>query len=208
LIPFITLEKTSSWCFDIVTEDDTSTSCFTRSYSRYAKGTGSVLLIPPEGDSASIYEDDHDVKKPRTQPQSHTQSPEVKLSLCDDFSKKSEYHRVYDELESQEPTVVEGDKRNESPSPTSHAIIPRSDPETRQFDENWKHKLLRRGYRLRYFSPTELLRLFGFNTNRFSFPVTLSHRKAFELIGNSINVTVVKHLLLFLFRESRLNSIE
>jgi hypothetical protein len=33
----------SSWCIDIVTPDMHDTNCFTKSYARYIKGTGSVL---------------------------------------------------------------------------------------------------------------------------------------------------------------------
>lgn len=50
---------------------------------------------------------------------------------------------------------------------------------------------------LRYFSPDELLALFGFDTLTFQFPPALgiSDRKKYELIGNSLNVRVVKELL-------------
>jgi site-specific DNA-cytosine methylase len=46
LVPEKLLEKNASWCMDIVTATDRSTSCFTKSYSKYFKGTGSVLMIP------------------------------------------------------------------------------------------------------------------------------------------------------------------
>ena len=39
------LEKTASWCLDIVRCTDHATACFTKSYGRYLKGTGSVLLV-------------------------------------------------------------------------------------------------------------------------------------------------------------------
>lgn len=37
------LEKPSSWCLDVVGENSRRTSCFTSSYGKYFKGTGSVL---------------------------------------------------------------------------------------------------------------------------------------------------------------------
>jgi hypothetical protein len=81
---------------------------------------------------------------------------------------------------------------------------------------------------LRFFSPDELIRLFGFADidKSFSstyvstsslidqekkdiikksfFPEHISKRKCYELIGNSLNVIVVSHLLQFLF-ESEFN---
>jgi tRNA (cytosine38-C5)-methyltransferase len=37
------LQGNSAWCFDIVTPSDQRSSCFTHSYGRYIKGTGSIL---------------------------------------------------------------------------------------------------------------------------------------------------------------------
>lgn len=39
------LQKPAAWCLDIVTRDCRRSSCFTSSYGRYFKGTGSVLLV-------------------------------------------------------------------------------------------------------------------------------------------------------------------
>ena len=38
-----TIEKSAAWCFDIITRDDARSACFTSSYGKYVKGTGSVL---------------------------------------------------------------------------------------------------------------------------------------------------------------------
>lgn len=58
--------------------------------------------------------------------------------------------------------------------------------------------------RLRYFSPTELLRLFGFqgtgDENGFKWPSGMTAKSKYRLIGNSVNVDVVVHLLQFLFQ--------
>ena len=45
LVPENLLEKNASWCMDLVKENDKYSACFTKSYSKYFKGTGSVLLI-------------------------------------------------------------------------------------------------------------------------------------------------------------------
>ena len=41
-----TLEKDASWCFDIVRWTDSRSACFTRSYGRFIRGTGSILYVP------------------------------------------------------------------------------------------------------------------------------------------------------------------
>eukprot|EP00586_Coscinodiscus_wailesii_P000582 CAMPEP_0172483536 /NCGR_PEP_ID=MMETSP1066-20121228/10530_1 /TAXON_ID=671091 /ORGANISM="Coscinodiscus wailesii, Strain CCMP2513" /LENGTH=422 /DNA_ID=CAMNT_0013247445 /DNA_START=40 /DNA_END=1305 /DNA_ORIENTATION=+ len=43
LVPPKELERKASWCFDIVTPNDRRSSCFTHSYGRFIRGTGSVL---------------------------------------------------------------------------------------------------------------------------------------------------------------------
>jgi tRNA (cytosine38-C5)-methyltransferase len=42
-IPTKILQKKSSWCFDIVSPSDSRSACFTHSYGRYIRGTGSIL---------------------------------------------------------------------------------------------------------------------------------------------------------------------
>ena len=62
--------------------------------------------------------------------------------------------------------------------------------------------------RLRYFSPSELLRLFAFDPLRseslestFVWPDSTSKKSKYKLIGNSINVKVVQTLIEYLFKE-------
>jgi len=54
--------------------------------------------------------------------------------------------------------------------------------------------------KLRLFHPTELLALSGF-PSEFAFPGDLTHRKQYACIGNSINVAVVRGVMLMLFQE-------
>lgn len=53
---------------------------------------------------------------------------------------------------------------------------------------------LRDGERVRRFSPTEIARLLGFPPG-FDFPAGSPLRKRWQLLGNSLSVTVVRHLL-------------
>ncbi|KAF8874456.1 S-adenosyl-L-methionine-dependent methyltransferase [Gymnopilus junonius] len=66
-----------------------------------------------------------------------------------------------------------------------------------------------RPLKLRYFSPSELLRIFAFNDPisespkpSFIWPDTLSRKTKYKLIGNSVNVTVVQRLIEYLFDDS------
>lgn len=55
--------------------------------------------------------------------------------------------------------------------------------------------------RLRYFSPEELLRLFGFGdgTRPFAWPTGITAKSKYRLIGNSVNTHVVTELINYLF---------
>ncbi|KAG7089090.1 hypothetical protein E1B28_010799 [Marasmius oreades] len=60
--------------------------------------------------------------------------------------------------------------------------------------------------KLRYFSPTELLRLFAFEDDGFHFiwPRDISRKTKYRLIGNSVNVRVVKELIEYLCHATNL----
>lgn len=119
-LPEKVLKSNASWCFDVVTPNDRRSSCFTHSYGRYIRGTGSIL-----------YDDD---------------SFHVKLLK----------------------------------------------PEEREFQEDWTKDFDLS--KLRYFSGSELSRLFGFSNN-FSFPSNCSMKQQWKLVGNSINVHLASCLV-------------
>ncbi|KAG5638186.1 hypothetical protein H0H81_001388 [Sphagnurus paluster] len=58
---------------------------------------------------------------------------------------------------------------------------------------------------LRYFSATELLRIFNFTPlhteSTFAWPVGVSTKSKYRLIGNSVNVKVVQELITYLFKQ-------
>ena len=237
------LEKKSSWCMDIVTENDISTSCFTKSYSKFFKGTGSVLVFDDSYDVQDTelhlsYDAKNDAKF-----SSYTNNEEKKITANNS--------NILDETIVGKVVVADIFLENQNNVDSSnHSTI----PEVRMFDGDWSQKL--NGRKLRFFSPTELLRLFGFidikNSNNLTatmteinememnlsnddkpvvsgssgkvgngkekeddgvinntnskknvvtklFPSSLSRKKCYELIGNSVNVLVVKELLRFLF---------
>ena len=182
-----TLSKKSSWCFDIVHPDHYRTSCFTKSYSRYSKGTGSVLLV----DEISHNDDSRNM----------VSDPRQAQIVC-----------------KRKQTAVNGDESNDDSSLLGELS---KTPEERSFRTDWVNLLKNAKKSLRYFSSSELLSLFAFNEptehsattdalskldyahkQSFEFPMEISRRKQYELLGNSVNVCVVGHLLMKLLQPS------
>jgi tRNA (cytosine38-C5)-methyltransferase len=46
-IPSKVIESSSAWCFDIVSPQDPRSACFTHSYGKFVRGTGSILYTGP-----------------------------------------------------------------------------------------------------------------------------------------------------------------
>lgn len=236
LVTAKSLEKNASWCLDIVTPNDTHTSCFTKSYSKYFKGTGSVLLIP----------DPYPLIDQKEATISIESSPSSSSSSSSSTMQESGNDVAVASISNNAQTVATAASvggagaEGVSQADTSNILV-RSDlaangaassdfresPETRTFDINWKDKL--NGNKLRFFSPDELLRLFGFlplkntrnNLKRSTadfeensevpkecsaddiiqlskssfFPENIANVNCYQMIGNSLSVTVVSHLL-------------
>lgn len=106
---------------DICTPDSQRSCCFTKAYSRYIEGTGSVFTAKCEADINALYN---------------------KIAILNDDDRLD----CIKQLE------------------------------------------------LRFFTPTEVLRLMSF-PSYFSFPSNLSNVQKYRLLGNSINVKVVSQLI-------------
>lgn len=167
--------KSSGWCFDIRSSSSHSTACFTKSYTRYIKGTGSVLLVLPENN--------------------HNNSSEIILQGDNNQASNNDCFQQSDSCN--EEVSMDNIENN---------------PEEREFNQDWWKELLTQhnlepteytgtdnSVRLRFFSPKELTRLFGFSED-FHFPSSVPLRKQYELIGNSLNVKVASELLRYLLR--------
>jgi hypothetical protein len=230
LVPDRFIAKSSSWCFDIRTASDTTTACFTKSYSRYIKGTGSVLLINnsiaavTEGVAATGNNkrgrEGEDAGKADEHSRKVTSAVDgiggtyetqecVRLTRCQ--------HSVAGAASF--PSVIRnGVNYENSAADVSTTIIEERDGASsmrcedanvttaaaavavaeRSFSTDWWLQLNPDGTKqLRYFSPSELLRIFGFSAS-FRFPPSVSNRKAYELIGNSLNVVVVAKLFSYM----------
>ena len=66
------------------------------------------------------------------------------------------------------------------------------EPEKREFDENWSSTL--DFSKLRYFSGTEMALLMGFSSE-FSFPLEITLKQQWKLIGNSLNVRIASKVV-------------
>jgi tRNA (cytosine38-C5)-methyltransferase len=56
LVPEAVLKKSSGYCFDIVNKDSKRCSCFTKSYGKYVRGTGSAIQTEMIGVSLDTFE--------------------------------------------------------------------------------------------------------------------------------------------------------
>ena len=169
--------KSSGWCFDIRSPRSKTTSCFTKSCARYIKGTGSVLLVLP----GSVYASSSVVA---------IESAGAVTESCEESSDSTADTDVHQQ---------------------------HNTPGERQYQQDWWQDLLTlhhlpptaytgtsESVRLRFFSPKELTRLFGF-PEEFRFPSTVSVRKQYELIGNSLNVKVASELLRYLLTHTTID---
>lgn len=156
-VPDRVLSSSSGWCLDLRTPASDYSACFTKSYSRFARGTGSVLVEVDAGVGAVSDGDTEQLEAYLVRPRPSTTSAAVS---------------------STEP----------QPEPAAASSEDRA---------LWWERLQRgapRPLTIRYFTPQELLRLFGFPKS-FHFPAGLNKSKSYELIGNSVNVEVVARLL-------------
>ena len=167
-VPAKVLERTAAWCFDIVTPQSTRSSCFTSSYGRFVRGTGSVLLVPSSttttknnnNNSAAAIETISKKKKKKTMttllPLHHENTKNTTI-----ITKNLHHHIETTELlgMDDDPAPSQGRRTLDVP-PILFGLV---NPKERTFDDNaWLSQLDLSQQELRYFSGTELARLFGF----------------------------------------------
>ncbi|GJP38374.1 hypothetical protein CLOM_g22820 [Closterium sp. NIES-68] len=134
-------------CFDIVTAGSQRCCCFTKSYTKYAKGTGSVLLTQEE--------------ELTTRVPTAAAAPEcASEGHCD---------------------------------PSSHALSEQQSREEEQQCVRFNGVPLTQ-LPLRYFTPREVANLHSF-PRTFTFPSHVTMKQRYALLGNSVSVAVVAHLL-------------
>jgi site-specific DNA-cytosine methylase len=165
-----------------VSPEDTHTACFTKAYSRYARGTGSVL-------STADW-------VPSTTTDSTEKDDVVSVSVSISISESA------DDVPSKRPRIED---HGEATGGDEVTLGNNNDEEggVREVKKCLSSEQINT-LRLRYFSPNELLRLFGFPLRSgYSFPNHVSNKKAYELIGNSLNVEVAARLIRFLMDNTK-----
>jgi tRNA (cytosine38-C5)-methyltransferase len=132
--------SSSSWCFDIATPHHRRSSCFTHSYGKFIRGTGSILYTGP-----------------------------LSLGEGSESDTKEEQCKAVVGSCSTDNGIGTGDSNanNEKDGTTATTSIPSIDrfqlalPEERTFDASWSEDLDWDRH-MRYFSGTEIARLMGF----------------------------------------------
>lgn len=205
-----TIDRSAGWCFDIRTPRSRSSACFTKSYSRYIKGTGSVLLLCGQDAVAASRAAD---------------------TVADARLGHIKHHDTHDHCgsaprENSDSSSSNSNNNNSGNTGDSNnalgdtSINGSNDPADRVFNQDWWADLTASHTvqvadcgdasgntacsvavppLLRFFSPRELTRLFGF-PEHFAFPPQVGARKRYELVGNSLSVVVAGHLLDYLLR--------
>ena len=190
--------KSSSWCFDIVNHpehtrcknkvfDRVATACFTKSYSRYIKGTGSVLLLNDDGVSSSSVCNgiDNGVSSTNTDSSSD-------MSLTTEVSEESTIT---------EHNVSVMRLRYFSPRELLNLF---GFPAEFNFNST---ELLNNTHTGRGCNPDTVPDISNNNENsskrrkREHPEFNVTRKQSYELIGNSINVSVVSCLLLHMFNQ-------
>ena len=138
-IPEKVRTSSSSWCFDIVTSQHHLSACFTHSYGKFVRGTGSILYTGPlvvgeEGKG------------------------KIASSLASSLVDKEEAQHCNAAIAL---SANAGDSDNEKDAtPPSIGRFELARPEERKFDASWSDDL--DWDQLRYFSGNEIARLMGF----------------------------------------------
>jgi len=227
------VRKDSAWCLDIVQATDAATACFTKSYSRFAKGTGSVIMERNTSSSSSS----SSISTGTSGSSSTTLGPDLGdrgavsstgstgAALRSDPAMRRFDGEWRERLGLVSPLVsqvqVQAQTQVPVPPPASASV---SAPASAPALASASAPAPAPANCLRYFSPEELLRLFGFNPPHtpgyyapgsvptqaareeerardgffFGSQDLVGRRKRYELLGNSVSVTVLREVLSFL----------
>ncbi len=173
-----TLSSNGSWSLDIVKPSSNRSACFTHSYYRFMKGTGSIICF--------------DDKLGKLMMGGHTNSLDNMINTTEQcvtgaMTNKKQKHSIDDTPSSKEA--------NNGDNIVKHQAHETSSDEKYQQKKDWYIQYIGK---LRYFSPKEIANLLGFPAE-FKFPSNVSIKKQYSLVGNSLHVLTVAELLKLLF---------
>ncbi len=171
-VPLKVLQKPSSTCVDLVCASSDRSCCFTKSYGKYMKGTGSILV--QDGNAGGEAAENLLGGK----------SGSLEELTCKEATRHS---RNIGKVDSSGRDL----KRPRVTAAVSTAPTDGHASASQEGCEPWYRKF---GDRLRFFAPVEIARLLGF-TETLRFPATITRRKKYALLGNSLHVPTVATLL-------------
>ena len=161
-----------STIMDIVTSDSTGSCCFTKAYGKYVEGTGSIYSPLSKSNIDEVF---REIEK-----------------MASTVSSSSVPPKTTTELQS-----ISTSATNETTSTTTSNFITDDTSSTDKTNSNNNNEvklLLLRSLSLRYFSPDEIARLLCF-PEEFNFPEVMTVRQRYQLLGNSVNVFTIAHLM-------------
>lgn len=178
---------------DVVMPGSRKCNCFTKSYSQYAKGTGSLLATVADPSAidpawtlingASLVYGDTPCIQAVDEQSCHGTVAQDKRSGDDPAHSDSRQHS------SCQADCADG-VSDGVPDASMMSLKQRL-----ELAEAWK-KL-----RLRYFTPREVANLHSF-PSQFSFPPQVTLRQRYQLLGNSLSVAVVADLLAYMLQDT------
>ncbi|KNC82444.1 hypothetical protein SARC_05276 [Sphaeroforma arctica JP610] len=214
----VVVQKGPVW--DIVVPTDTRSCCFTKAYSKYHEGTGSVLQTNTEHSYVSAFEpimearrisnenkraqfeeskassshtpaETHTQEQSQSQSQSETEPQTSAQSLVDGKEVPPTESDIGTELQTQSKAKIETTEETAADKSPAVAKGIMSEVPREQIDA-----VMALG--LRFLSPREIARLHCF-PDTMTFPKSINRNSAYKLLGNSLNVRVVSRLLTYMF---------
>ena len=193
------------WVLDIVTPSSSRSCCFTKGYSVKAEGSGSVIQQTPDSSLGGETPPERNVT-----PQELNETPQERNETPQERNETPQERNVTPQERNVTPPErnVTPQERNETPQEQNETPPERSNPPSvlsRNNTENGRSmcnsklsdgEFLQhmRSLNLRLFAPREIARIHGI-PEWYSFPESLSEKQLYKLLGNGLNVTVVKLLI-------------
>jgi tRNA (cytosine38-C5)-methyltransferase len=178
-LPAAITSKPTAYCYDLVTNASRSTTCFTKNYSRLARGSGSLLQTIEYIASPNRDDNAHHESMCTTAPVITTAD-----SLPTPLPSSSPYDHVHQGLRYFTPCEIARLHHFPVPAFAHHRTYQSASP-----------------------LPSSSPASFGAHNNEcdsdslFEFPPSITLRQQYALLGNSLNVYVVAQLLRYLLLE-------
>ncbi|BDA49241.1 probable tRNA (cytosine(38)-C(5))-methyltransferase [Coccomyxa sp. Obi] len=175
---------------DIVVPSSQRCNCFTKTYSRYTKGSGSQLATSNLG-----------LVRPRPglHPGDLTLKPDTSAL---ELERQRMAEAAHDPSSDLGTSPIDGQNTSPGDEVPAGSHVTRSgrvSTRPREYDGLSREQL--HAMRLRYFTPREIANLHSFPAG-FGFPAHITLRQRYALLGNSLSALVVADLLRYLLRSA------